>query len=214
MGIAVTGGGGTGGGVETAERSGLADNAIEGSCEAAVAADANERADDEALDGRRPRPGRNAGGGNPWLEEDGVEGRLRPGVGARSGISAAVYAMAAASIESGLLVGGEAGRLGRDEGRGAGVDGGYAVAGVGGMPFCPADMRLDVVSGRPFAYGRLGVTGTNGTPFGGVGARSMRENVGGGGGTGCLATVDRGIQVYSPYVGSGTRHTRSSIWVS
>ena len=68
--------------------SGLADMAIAG---IAVAADWIKEREDEALDGRRARPGLNEDGGSCSLVEDGVPGRFRTGgVDGLSGVSVAV----------------------------------------------------------------------------------------------------------------------------
>ena len=94
VGTAVAGCCGTGGigDVSRFDISGLVESAIGGTDEdTAAAADVKERADDDALDGRRPRPGLREDGGICSLLFDGVAGRLRiGGVDTLSGISVAV----------------------------------------------------------------------------------------------------------------------------
>lgn len=87
-GMAVTGGGGTGGMEAKLDWSGLPDRAIGG-----IGVDTDEIKErvDEALDGRRVRPGLSEDGGSCSLVDDGVPGRLRiGGVDALSGTSVAV----------------------------------------------------------------------------------------------------------------------------
>lgn len=130
---------------------------------------AEERLAVSALEGSRAWRGRNALGGGMGSRE-GVLGRVRTGVPDLSGGTA----VGGLDRSGESARGGLRGLLGREDDRALGVEGAYEETPLM-RPFCFGESEY------PLAAGRRGDAGGRGAPPVGVGARSIRVKLSGGG---------------------------------